>query len=266
MADHASPDSTAGAYSVGGAAWALGPSRVYARLADALVAASPVALTGRLICDVGAGTGVASRAALAAGARVVAADLAPGMLVVDAATRPPAVVADATSLPFPDSVFGGVVAAYCYNHLDDPVAGLREARRIVAPGGPVLASAYADDDTHPVKAATEQALGEAGWSQPSFFDSIKADAMPKLATVERATTAATAAGLRSIAVEAVKVPFPELALDDLIEWRLGMAHTAWFVAGLAPEARAAVVARTAALVGGDAPALVRSVIHITGLR
>jgi SAM-dependent methyltransferase len=265
MADHASPDSTAGAYSIGAAAWASGPSRVYARLADALVAASSVPFTGRLICDVGAGTGVASRAALAVGARVVATDLAPGMLAVDAQGRPPAVVADATSLPFPDGVFGGVVAAYCYNHLDDPVAGLREARRIVAPNSPVLASAYAEDDTHPVKAATEQALRAAGWSEPAFYGSMKADAMPKLATVERATAAAVAAGLRGVVVDAVRVPFPELTLDDLIEWRLGMANSAWFVAGLTPDARAELVARTAVILGDDVPVLVRSVIHITGL-
>jgi ubiquinone/menaquinone biosynthesis C-methylase UbiE len=260
-----SPDSTAAAYSAGGTAWASGPSRVYTRLAELLVAAAPVSLAGRLVCDVGAGTGVGSRAALAAGARVVATDVAPGMLAFDRPRRPPAVVADATRLPFPDDAFGGVVAAYCYNHLEDPVAGLREARRITTAGGPVLASAYALDDTHPVKAAAEEALTEVGWSAPQFYGALKTDAVPKLATVARADAAARSAGLHAIAVEARHVAFPDLTVDDLIEWRLGMAHIAWFVAALAPDARAGVVARTRELLGADVPPLVRSVIQIAAL-
>jgi len=44
---------------------------VYARLAGALVAGPPVSLAGALVLDLGAGTGLAGRAALAAGARQV---------------------------------------------------------------------------------------------------------------------------------------------------------------------------------------------------
>jgi ubiquinone/menaquinone biosynthesis C-methylase UbiE len=259
------PDSVATAYSVGSAAWAAGPSRVYAHLAEVLVAASPVSLAGRLVCDVGAGTGVASRAAIAAGARVVATDLAPGMLAVDRVTRPPGVVGDATRLPFADGSLGGVVAAYCYNHLADPVTGLREAGRVTATRGPVLASAYALDDTHPVKDAVEAALGEAGWISPTFYADMKRDRVPQLATVERADAAACAAGLHDVIVSAVRVPFPELSVDDLVEWRLGMAHTAWFVEGLEHAARAGVVARVHNLLGPDVPMLERSVIHITAV-
>ena len=265
MAGHRSPNSTAAAYSVAGWAWAGGPSLVYARLAALLVAASPVSLADRLVCDVGAGTGVASRAAVAAGARVVATDLALGMLMVDRAHRPSAVLSDATRLPFHDGVFGGLVAAYCYNHLDDPVLGLREACRVTAAGGPVLASAYAEEDTHPVKTASEEALGEIGWRTPRFYRDLRAGAVPKLATAERAAASARSAGLRDVVVELVRVPFPDLTVDDLIEWRLGMAHTAWFVSGLTPDARVNVVARIRELLGDDVPPLVRSVIHIIAL-
>ena len=238
---------------------------VYARLAEHLVAASPVPLARRLVCDIGAGTGVASQSALAAGAHVVATDIAPGMLSVDRSHRPPAVAADATNLPFRDDSFGAVVAAYCYNHLDDPVAGLRDARRVTTSGGPVLASAYAEDDDHPVKAAAERALSEAGWAAPAFYRDLKRDAVPKLATVERAQYAAAAAGFQSVRVEAVRVPFPDLAVADLVEWRLGMAQIAWFVNALTPGARAAVVARAGELLGADVPMLVRSVIHIAAI-
>jgi SAM-dependent methyltransferase len=162
-------------------------------------------------------------------------------------------------------VFGGVVAAYCYNHLEDPVAGLREARRVTASDGPILASTYADDDMHPVKTASEEALREIGWSAPRFYRDLRTDAVPKLATAERAEAAASSAGLREVVVEAVRVPFPDLTVDDLIDWRLGMAHIAWFVAGLAPDERVDVVARIRELLGDDVPTLVRSVIHITAL-
>ena len=54
---------------------------MYTPLARALVGAAPLPVTGRRVLDLGAGTGVAGRAALAAGAHwVVSADLAVAML------------------------------------------------------------------------------------------------------------------------------------------------------------------------------------------
>jgi ubiquinone/menaquinone biosynthesis C-methylase UbiE len=68
-------------YEAAAPAWADGPGPLYARLAHVLVAAAPVPLPGAAVLDLGAGPGVAGRAALAAGARqVVAADLSLGML------------------------------------------------------------------------------------------------------------------------------------------------------------------------------------------
>jgi hypothetical protein len=59
----------------------------------------------------------------------------------------------------------GLVAAFSFNHLHDPASGFREARRVCRTGSPVLVAAYAADDDHPVKAAAEQALVEAGWAR-----------------------------------------------------------------------------------------------------
>src|SRR5207245_2821241 len=64
----------AAAYAQGAQAWAEGPTRIYERLARVLVDFSPVPLAGRLVLDLGSGTGAGSRAAIAAGARVIAAD------------------------------------------------------------------------------------------------------------------------------------------------------------------------------------------------
>ena len=56
------------AYDAAAADWAVGPERVYTPLARALIGAAPVPVAGGLVLDLGAGTGVAGRAALAAGA------------------------------------------------------------------------------------------------------------------------------------------------------------------------------------------------------
>ena len=67
------------AYDTGAGLWAEGPEPVYACLARALVALAGARPGGRVL-DLGAGTGVAGRAALAAGARsVVCADSAAGL-------------------------------------------------------------------------------------------------------------------------------------------------------------------------------------------
>ena len=258
-------DQLAAAYSSAGTAWARGPARIYGRLAELLVQSAPVPLSGRLMCDVGAGTGVASAALAHAGARVVAADVAAGMLLHEREQRPPSVVADARALPFRDDSFDGLVAAYCYNHLVEPVEGLAEARRICAPGSPVLVSSYAADDTHPVKEAVDRALGELGWAQPEFIGRLREEAIPKLATVDRCREAALAAGFRDIDVEALRVPFPELTAEQLVEWRTGMAQTAWFVDALTPEQRVGLEARAVELLGPNSAPLARSVIHLVAV-
>jgi len=63
-----SDGSLADAYSRTGAAWDAGPGRIYDRLSEELVARLPAGATGDVL-DLGAGTGAASRAAAAAGAR-----------------------------------------------------------------------------------------------------------------------------------------------------------------------------------------------------
>jgi SAM-dependent methyltransferase len=255
----------AAAYSATGGAWQVGPGRIYDRLAEVLVDRCPGGVAGRAVLDLGAGTGAASRAALAAGARsVVALDVAPGMLAHDAGRRPPGLVGDSVALPVRSGSFGAVVAAFSLNHLDDPAAGLAEAARVLVPGGGLIASAYATDDTHPVRAAVEAACAERGWEPEPWYLALKADAAPRLATIESA--AAAAAVLPGATVGELRVPFPDLAPADLVAWRLGMAQLAGFVAGLAPPERAAVEADARARLGPGSPVLVRSCITIAWRR
>jgi ubiquinone/menaquinone biosynthesis C-methylase UbiE len=254
----------AAAYDRTGAAWQAGPGRIYDRLAQVALDRCPVPLAGASVVDVGAGTGAATRAALACGAaRVTAVDAAFGMLAVDAAARPPATVADARSLPLRSGVFDTVVAAFSINHLDEPVRALAEAARVLRPGGAVVVTAYATDDGHPLKAAVEDAASAIGWTNDAWYAAIRAGAVPLLATTERAMTAARDAGFVDARAEHLDVPFPDLGPADLVAWRLGMANVAPFAAALSPPERHALAADAIARLGDDPPPLVRSMIVLT---
>jgi ubiquinone/menaquinone biosynthesis C-methylase UbiE len=258
---------TTGSAAYSGSAWERGPAAIYNRLAEVVVAALPGSVAGASALDLGAGTGAATRALLTAGAKlVVAVDSAIGMLTHGATGRPPAVAGDALALPFAAGAFDATVASFSLNHLADPAAGLREAARVTRPGGGVVASAYADDDDHPVKQAVVAALTAKGWTPEPWYQALQRDAAPQLATVAAARAAAEAAGLDA-EVEAVRVPFPDLNAAALIAWRLGLAQHAPFVDALPTAADRAAVADDAADRLGDGwPPLERSMIILRAVR
>lgn len=253
------------AYSATGAAWQHGPGRVYDRLAGVLVAASPVGLAGRTVLDVGAGTGAGTRAIWAAGGTPVAFDIALGMLQAIGPNRPACVVADACTLPLPDCSIDGVVAAFSLNHLPTPADALREAARVVRPGSPLLVSAYAAEDGHPVKEAVDAAAAELGWTPDPWVSDLRATSMPLLASILGARQAAAVAGLVDVEVRRVDVSFPDLGADDLVAWRCGMAQLAPFVAGLTAVQRAQLRSRSLELLGTP-PTLVRRIVVIAAVR
>jgi SAM-dependent methyltransferase len=259
-------DDLALAYSTSAGAWQNGPGCIYDRLAEVIVARSPVPVGGRAVLDVGAGTGAATRAALAAGAvRVVALDAAIGMLAHGAARRPPAVVGDARALPFAAASFDVAVSAFSLNHLVDPTTGLREMARVTRSGGALVAATYAADDTHPVKGAVEGALADRGWSPEPWYEVLRSEAAPVLATPEGFASAAATAGLEA-RVEPLRVAFPDLEVPDLVVWRLGLAQHAPFVARLSHEDREAVASEAAIRLGEEREPLVRSILVLGALR
>ncbi|MDN5860956.1 MAG: hypothetical protein L0H84_20315, partial [Pseudonocardia sp.] len=145
--------------------------------------------------------------------------------------------------------------------VDPPAAGLRELRRVTAPGGPLLVSAYGPDDGHPVRPAVEEALAAVGYRPPDWYTAMRTGPAAELESADGMLAAWVAAGgtPRADVVDEIEVVFPELDAAALVEWRLGQAHTAPFVARLAPARRAALVADALACVG-DAPVLVRRVV------
>jgi hypothetical protein len=184
------------------------------------------------------------------------------MLRVDQSRRPPATTGDALALPFRDDAFEVVVAPFCLNHLDDPSQGVSEAGR-VAPR--LLASTYAADDDHPAKAAVETALGEVGWERPAWYSRVKV-AMAAWGTIADATAVITRGGLEPLRVERHEIAFTDLGPNDMVAWRMGLAHCAAFVAGLDSKRRERVIARALDLLGPNPVPIVRRVILIAAAR
>jgi ubiquinone/menaquinone biosynthesis C-methylase UbiE len=249
------------AYDAAAADWAGGPEQVYVPLARALVAAAPVPVAGGRILDLGAGTGVAGRALLAAGAdRVVAADLAVAMLR-RAGPAQHLVAADATALPFRDQAFDLVVAAFCLNHLSRPGIALREARRV---GRGLAASTFVPGWTHPAKLAVDEALRPFGFQPPAWYRSLHREAGPAAQDPARLSAQAAAAGFTVVQVHTVTVPTGLSAPAQLASWRLGMAQVAPFLQALDAGQRAAARRAAEQAVAGTGP-LVVSMLVLTGL-
>jgi SAM-dependent methyltransferase len=92
---------------------------------------------GDRLLEIGCGGGLLLRDALAAGASATGLDHSEDMVAVARARAPGAtvVLGEAERLPFARDAFTAVAMSVVFLFLDDPVAVLRECRRVLAPGG-----------------------------------------------------------------------------------------------------------------------------------
>ena len=92
---------------------------------------------GDVVLDLAAGTGCSTEPFAAYGATAIACDFSVGMLAQGKQDRPavPFVAGDGTQLPFADDTFDAVTISYGLRNFVDPLAGLREMRRVTRPGG-----------------------------------------------------------------------------------------------------------------------------------
>jgi SAM-dependent methyltransferase len=224
-------------------------------------------LTGRTILDLGAGTGAAGWAAIAAGARqVVAADLSLAMLRRNTlkATGPsgaPAchpVAADATALPFRDGSFDLVLAAFCLNHLPRLDTVLADLRRV----SPALAaSAFAPGWTHPAKDAVDETARSFGYHPPPWYTTLAPGT--RAGNPAELTAAATTAGFTRVQTTVITVAVPLITPADLAAWRLGLAHYAPFLRALDAPRRAKLqraAEQAVAATGATAPLTVEMTV------
>jgi SAM-dependent methyltransferase len=120
------------------------------------VAARFAAAGARRVLDVGGGHGNLARLLPELSMRCVLIDLSPAMLAL--APRP-AVRADGARLPFADGCVDGVAALYTLYHYDDPLQPIREARRVLRPGG-LFAACSANRDSTPELAGVLPGRGD----------------------------------------------------------------------------------------------------------
>ena len=86
-------------------------------------------------------------------ARVLATDLSPRMVELAACAGVVAQVADAQRLPFGDGSFDVVAAMWMLYHVPDLDAALAEARRVLRPGGLLVAVTNGDEHTGDLRRA-----------------------------------------------------------------------------------------------------------------
>jgi demethylmenaquinone methyltransferase/2-methoxy-6-polyprenyl-1,4-benzoquinol methylase len=110
---------------------------------------------GDLVLDLAAGTGCSTEPFDDRGATGIACDFSLGMLAQGKRDRPAVrfVAGDGTRLPFGDDTFDAVTISYGLRNFVDPVAGLREMRRVTRPGGTLVVCEFSRPTWAPFRTA-----------------------------------------------------------------------------------------------------------------
>jgi SAM-dependent methyltransferase len=210
---------------------------------------------GQRALDVGCGPGaLAAELRQVLGAGGVAA-IDPSTSFVEAcARRLPGVdarLASAEKLPFPDDSFDVALSQLAVNFMSDPLAGVREMRRVTRPGGTVAAAVW--------DYAGEMTLLRRFWDaavslDPGVAESDEGRSMP-YCTPDELEGLWRDAGLQSPSVSALVVEAEYRDFDDL--WQSlehGSGPSTAYASSLPPERRAELRAELGRLLGvGEGP-------------
>ena len=209
---------------------------------------------GTRALDVACGPGYAAAAAAARGAGAVGLDFSPAMIAIARAAHPSIefVQGDAESLPFLDSSFAAVVSNFGIHHAPDSVAALRQAYRVLRPGGYVAFTAWAEPAENVAWQLVFDAISRHG-------DGAAAAAPPPGGTFNQPDDCLRAlerAGFGLARVRLVRLAWSLRNAGDLIEaLRRGTARMAALIAAQSrtalPEIRTHVARRAEQYRAGD---------------
>jgi SAM-dependent methyltransferase len=142
----------------------------------AVMAARLEVVPGMRVLETACGTGIVTErlaARLAGQGTLVATDLNAPMLAYAAAKLPARDIgwkeADATKLPFEDGAFDALVCQFGLMFFPDKAAGVREAFRVLKPGGRFLVSVWDRLEDNPVARITHETVATFFPSDPPQF-------------------------------------------------------------------------------------------------
>ena len=233
------------------------------------------AVTGaRRVADAGCGSGRLTVALARAGADVTGFDTSASQLdaarerAADAGVELTLLEADFNeTLPFPGGAFDAVVSRLAVMASDDPVATLRELRRVLAPGGRLVTVLWASPEENPWFSEPRAAVATTLGPERARF----ARAFGRLGDPESAAAAHSEAGL--VGVQARRIHELRRSPDARTYWQELAAengHYRRIVASLDDKQREALAAeverRLAVFDEGGTLALPRTLVVATATR
>lgn len=217
--------------------------------AEAVLRRHPLAV-GAHVLDVACGTGIGARLAarsVGAGGRVAGLDADDGMLAVARRTERAVDDApiewlhgDALALPYGAATFDWVLCFEGIQFFPDRVAGLTEMRRVLRPGGRLLASIWAPLEANPAYAALADGL--------RAFVSDAAGRLPPftLSDAEAIRGLVSAAGFTQVVLTVETLAFTVPSAAAFVDWVAAGAPTTRRSLAQLPEARRADFTRLVA--------------------
>jgi ubiquinone/menaquinone biosynthesis C-methylase UbiE len=133
------------------------------------------------LLDVGCGTGSYLRRLATGGhsGRLVGVDMSPAAIAeLEGVAGVEALLADAQRLPFGGGSFDIVTARHMLYHVPEPLLALREARRVLRPGGVLAAIVNVEHTTPLLRGTVADALAEHGLYRPHSFAKVHAGNLP----------------------------------------------------------------------------------------
>lgn len=224
--------------------------------------------SGERVLDVACGTGLVARLAVEAvgpQGTVAGLDPTPGMLEMARSVAPDGIdwyEAPAEAMPLPDAAFDVVLCSMGLQFFEDRVQGLRELRRVLAPGGRVVVST--PGPVPPLFESIDAALTDHVGAEASCF----VHAVFSLHDPVEVRQLFASAGFDQVEIETGTIPLRVPPPADLFWQYVQSTPLAAVAAGLDEASRAAlerdVVERGQPFVDGDATVMEPGVLVATG--